>query len=270
MEIRMDAASMERMDWNSLGSYAPNYDDYSFAKMKADSFNRKPGDLTGYDCPECLNRGRIWIVREDGSFFIRECTCMELRRCRTRMEQSGLGDALERLTFDSFCAREDWQKRMLSAAKGYAENPNGWLFFSGQPGCGKTHLCTAVCNALLLKGKRVLYLPWQQEMASLRFLDPGSREEKLDGFKKAPVLYIDDFLKTSAQRPSDWELNTACALLNARYMSRQPTIVSCEYSLEKLLSIDQAMASRIAEMAGENVLHIREDIRRNHRLSQVV
>lgn len=268
MENRTRQACMKLIDLSSLGNSAPNYDAYSFAKWIADDYNRKPGDLTGYDCPKCLNRGHFWVVEEDGHSFFRDCTCKELRRCRTRMKQSGLGDALDLLTFDSFIPRQDWQKNMYALAKRYAENPDGWLFFSGQPGCGKTHLCTAVCRRLLEQGKRVLYLPWQLEMAPLRFRDAQSREDKLEALRNAPVLYIDDFLKSGSQRPSDWELNIAGALINARYMSRRPTILSSEYSIDTLVSFDEAMASRIAERVGKNAMFIRPDLMKNFRLAR--
>ena len=268
MENRTRQDCMKRIDLSSLGSSAPSYDEYSFAKWKADDYNRKPGDLTGYDCPKCLNRGELWIVEQDGHSFFRECTCMELRRCRTRMKQSGLGDALDELTFDSFRPRQDWQKNMYALAKRYADDPRGWLFFSGQPGCGKTHLCTAVCRSLLEQGRQVVYLPWQLEMAPLRLRDAQSRESRLEALRNAQVLYIDDFLKSAAQRPSEWELNIAGALINARYMSRKITILSSEYSPEALMAFDEAMASRIAERVGKNGLFFRPDFLKNFRLAR--
>ena len=193
---------------------------------------------------------------------------MELRRCRTRMEQSGLGDALDELTFDSFRPRQDWQKNMYALAKRYADDPRGWLFFSGQPGCGKTHLCTAVCRSLLEQGRQVVYLPWQLEMAPLRLRDAQSRESRLEALRNAQVLYIDDFLKSAAQRPSEWELNIAGALINARYISRKITILSSEYSPEALMAFDEAMASRIAERVGKNGMFIRPDFLKNFRLAR--
>ena len=89
-----------------------------------------------------------------------------------------------------------------------------------------------------------------------------------EAVRNAQVLYIDDFLKSGSQRPSDWELNIAGALINARYMSRRPTILSSEYSLEALMAFDEAMASRIAERVGKNEVFIRPDFLKNLRLSR--
>ena len=257
---------MERTDWNFPGSSGPKYDPTAFARMLEDSYNNMVGKLTDYDCPKCRNRGDFVHVQVNGNRSFTPCDCMELRRCIGRMKASGLGDALEWMTFDNFAAREDWQKGLLDVAKRYAENPRGWLFLSGQPGCGKTHLCTAVCRELLRKGMTVRYLPWQDEMATLRFRDGETREDRLRELKNVPVLYIDDFLKTTAERPSAWETNTAYSLLNARYSARMPTILSCEYGLDALMAIDEALAGRIGQRSRNSCLHVRADVRRDYRL----
>ena len=257
---------MERTDWNFPGSSGPKYDPAAFARMLEDSYNNMVGKLTDYDCPKCRNRGDFVHVQVNGNRSFTPCDCMELRRCIGRMKASGLGDALEWMTFDNFAAREDWQKGLLDVAKRYAENPRGWLFLSGQPGCGKTHLCTAVCRELMRKGMTVRYLPWQDEMDTLRFRDGETREDRLRELKNVPVLYIDDFLKTTAGKPSAWETNTAYSLLNARYSARMPTILSCEYSLDALMAIDEALAGRIGQMSRNSCLHVRADVRRDYRL----
>lgn len=257
---------MERMNWTIPGTSVPKFDELAFARMKAKTINDTPGNLTDYDCPHCLNRGYTMELRKDASLYALVCDCMVMRKCIRQMKQSGLGDALERMRFDSFHATEDWQKSMLELSLRYAGNPEGWLFLSGQPGCGKTHLCTAVCRELLLKGNQLRYLPWQEEIGNLRFRDGDYRLNLLQELKTVPFLYIDDLFKTAGERPTSSEIGIAFSLLNARYMSRLPTILSCEYSLDSLMAIDQATASRIGEMSQGTALNVRSDLRRNYRL----
>ena len=41
--------------------------------------NSLPGKLSGYDCPECKNKGYI-VQLEDGKCVYKECGCMPKRR----------------------------------------------------------------------------------------------------------------------------------------------------------------------------------------------
>ena len=72
---------MEKLNLNPFGMSEQSFDPLAFAKMKANTINDTPGNLTGYDCPRCKNRGNIAIPKEDGEISIRECDCMRIRRC---------------------------------------------------------------------------------------------------------------------------------------------------------------------------------------------
>ena len=145
---------MERLNLKSLhglsGITFDNYDPAAHARMKADAINSTPGSLTGIDCPKCKNRGSIALPREDGSVSVQDCDCMKIRRCIWEMEKSGLKNIIREKTFDSYAATEPWQKTIKAGAVAYAEHPEGWLLFCGQPGSGKTHLCTAIARHRLL------------------------------------------------------------------------------------------------------------------------
>ena len=41
-------------------------------------YNSREGNLTGYDCPICRNKGYIFFMK-DGYEYTRECACMEKR-----------------------------------------------------------------------------------------------------------------------------------------------------------------------------------------------
>ena len=54
---------MEKLNLNPFGLSGQQYDPVAIAKMKADTINSTPGNLTGHDCPKCLNRGTIAFPR---------------------------------------------------------------------------------------------------------------------------------------------------------------------------------------------------------------
>ena len=190
---------MEKLNLNPFGLSGQSFDPLAFARMKADTINSTPGNLTGYDCPKCRNRGSIAVPKEEGGIYFRECDCMRIRRCIWEMEKSGLKNIIREKTFDAFTATEPWQKAIKAGAAAYAENPAGWLLMCGQSGSGKTHLCTAVCRHRLLAGDEVRYMPWREKISEIKgmSLDNDRRAEILNGYKKAQILYIDDLYKTA-------------------------------------------------------------------------
>lgn len=215
-------------------------------------FNRTTrGDLTGYDCPECLNRGYFMRVDENGVRYTEVCRCMEIRRNVWRIQVSGLGDLVERYTFDAWQTPEAWQRDILNAAKRFAEQPEGWFAVFGKSGTGKTHICTAVCGELMRRGYETRYMLWRdvgtQIKASMN--DPEEYRRLVNPLKTAEVLYIDDLFKTGkGQAPSTADVNLAFEILNYRYnTTRYITILSSEMGIEEIMLLDEAVGSRIYE-----------------------
>ena len=61
---------MEKVNFNFLVTSEQSFDPVSYQKMKVDAINSTSGDLTGYNCPQCLNRGYVAVAREDGTLFM--------------------------------------------------------------------------------------------------------------------------------------------------------------------------------------------------------
>lgn len=265
----------------AIGNSAPSCEGQedpmmALAKMRLDTVNALSEPPRGYDCPICRNKGYVAFLREEpmyrGSIVTRECQCVPYRRALRRMARSGMEDALRGCTFESFNAQADWQRRLKERAMGYAENPVGWLALLGQSGCGKTHLCTAVCAQLLRQGREVVYMSWRQEAARLKAGDLEERQRLLKSFCEAEVLYIDDLFKTGrdqngAMVPTQADMNLAFTLLNSRYIGAKPTILSSELLMGELLELDEATAGRLLERCGANLCVINPDRGKNHRLN---
>ena len=239
----------------------------NLAKRSADAFNSSRGSLDdGYDCPKCLNRGMF----EDPPGTMVFCSCKPIRDSLNRLRKIGLGQAAQRLTFDTYQVSEPWQEKLLGRAKAFAEaDKPGWFFIGGQSGCGKTHLCTAAAVALACRGFELRYLRWANDSAQIKTmgLDSG-RGDLLDQFANVPLLYIDDLFKNT---PTEADKHIAFELLNARYChDDRITIISSERTLTEILSIDEAIGGRIHERCGrENVLNVSKNPARNYRMREI-
>lgn len=270
---------MERLNFTQYPNTAisaQNFDSYMIGKSRVDTLNALEGEYTGYHCVKCKNKGFVAILREDGSFFTRECSCMPARRSLRQMESSGLSKTIKSQTFQSFQATQPWQVSLKEKVEEYAKAPTGWLMLGGQPGSGKTHLCTAVCRELLLRGEAVFYMPWREYIGKLKAIngDANERFALLDKCKKSPWLYIDDLFKTGKNPdqqtiPTSTDINIAFEIINHRYCQQLPTIISTEKSSEELTEIDEALASRIIECCQNNLYCITPDTKKNYRMRNV-
>ena len=232
--------------------------------------NSRPGNLTGYDCQKCLNRGYSMVL-ENGISKVRDCECMKVRESIRLIQASGIGEVLNRCTFNSYKATEPWQKSIKEKAMDFVEHHgNSWFFIGGQVGCGKTHLCSAIVKGFLDKQVPSRYIVWKEKVRELNANVNNDTEYNkiMDGLKTVKVLYIDDFFKTvGEQKISGPEAMKAFELLNYRYNNRELiTIISSEKSIEEIIEIDQAVGSRIMERSGAYCLGIGEDESRNYRL----
>lgn len=236
-------------------------------------------DKRVYDCSKCKNRGFLYeIVTEEGQpRIIRfECDCMRIRRSFYRMKKSRLESTIRQHTFKSFNAQAPWQQDMLQKAREYSEtglDRGMWFFIGGQPGCGKTHLCTAIAREALYRGD-LSYMVWPEESQKLRALssDPAGYRAAIDPFKTVQTLYIDDLFKPAKDfkgnlmPPTATDVRLAFEILNQRYINGLPAIISSEWTLPELTDIDEAVASRICEKSRGYSVSITRDRRKNMRL----
>ena len=221
--------------------------DEEWKRHLVDRMNRAPGALgDGIDCPKCLNRGYYYRYDEESSGPVMvNCDCMARRKARRRLDRSGLGSAMRRMK--------------------YAAAPAGWFFAGGQPGSGKTHICTAILQELSLRYP-VRYMLWRDESARIKaVLNEPEGVSLMWDLKNAPVLYIDDLFK-GAERPTQGDLNLAFELINYRYNDESLyTIISTEKLLDDLIRIDEAIGSRIAERSKGHRIQLKPDPSRNWR-----
>lgn len=249
-----------------------------YAQRSVDLYNLTPGILhekDGFNCAVCLNKGHMIYLDESGYQVMRDCECMNTRRTIRNMQRSGLENIIRDYTFDKFIAAEEWQKSIKQKALEFTkEYKNNWFFIGGQPGAGKTMLCTAICRELLLKGVKVKYMLWKEESTAIKanITDSEHYRELTDTLKNTEVLYIDDFFKPVIDKgaplpPTAADINLAFEILDYRKNANLPTIISSERFIQDIVAIDEATGSRIVEKTTKKYLsNVTRDKAKNYRL----
>lgn len=212
--------------------------------------NLRRGWCKSCTCDSCKN-GTI-TRREKGMIFSRPCRCMTVAYSRHLLEACGLDKLAERCTFSSYVPREEWQRGVKEKALEYAANwRRNSFFISGPTGCGKTHVCTAICNAAVQDGASLRYFRWVEDGARIKALitDAEAYKREVDALAGCDLLYIDDLFKTDC---SSADLRLAYEVINSRYVAGKPVVISSERSLPYIGGLKgkdgEAIAGRIFEM----------------------
>ena len=234
--------------------------------------NEAEGSLQGYNCSVCHNKGIVYM-RQGEEIVSKDCECMKTRESLDRIKKSGLSNLLDKYTFGAYRTDSDFQKLIKGKALTFLKNNAKWFFIGGQIGCGKSHICTAIVGELLKQGKQARYMQWRDDVVKLKsHANSYEYELLIKPFKNAEVLYIDDLFKTRAgEFPTSADVNIAFEIINQRYINPDfITLISSEKTISDMLKIDEAVASRICEYAGDYMINISEDIHKNYRLRGVI
>ena len=178
------------------------------------------------------------------------CECKEIeriaRRRRQLQEVSNLGE-LQDKSFENF--NPNTSRSVYNAyhiAIEYAEDPYGWLVLIGKVGCGKTHLAAAIANRLLARGSLVLFSTVSDLLDHLRATFMPTSIEVYDQLfqkmREAALLVLDDL---GAQQSSPWANEKLFQLLNYRYNSRIPTIITTNNT--GLQGVEERIRSRMID-----------------------
>lgn len=270
--------ALSEIDWDSKFSN-DGYDatNKTITQQLVELDNLKKGNLTGLDCEVCRNKGFISIyIPETDSSKIDDCECMKVRKSQKNAEQSGMGELLSHRLRD-FKATEPFQVVMRDKVKDYILNARTeWFLALGQSGCGKTMICSSICNERMTrydedqrKYTQVKYMIWNdyvEKMNKLRF--EFDRDHYFYDHAKAELLYIDDLFKG---RHTDNDIKLAFDLINYRYNNNLPTIISSEMTIDEIRNLDEALAGRMFQKATERfTVQVGKDEDKNYRFKGLV
>lgn len=161
---------------------------------------------------------------------------------------------LSNLTFESFRPigiglTEDKQRNLQGAYQAcmrFADEPEGWMMLRGGYGCGKTHLAAAIANHQMDKGREVIFITVPDLLDHLRAtFNPKAGtafDERFQQIKDSAMLILDD-LGTQSSTP--WAQEKLFQILNARHISKLPTVITTNLELE---DFDLRLRSRLADL----------------------
>ncbi len=251
------------------------------------------------DCPICNGSGMVIVdeVEEDRGWAIydeivikndegnleyknvikQRCECVlrkeAINNFTKRIKDSGLVSQLESKTFKTFEADTKFQKEILAKCMEFSREPQNMLALLGQTGAGKTHLGTAVVGNLVTKGYNALYVEWKHEMNIAKDDYYKVKEDKLAMWKDIEVLYIDDLFKNQANDVNEIknsEFEVAWDILDHRLKRNKITIISSEFTIEDFLGLDEGTGGRLNEMAGDYLIDIPKDVKKNYRIKNII
>ena len=198
-----------------------------------------------------------------------------VRQCNAHLDHNGLRTLLRDKQFDNYSHCQEWQldlyEKVIEFVRTVINGGKGWMYISGQSGCGKTHLCCAAINTFFKHNRPVWFEMWptMSELINQRHFGrlTEDAEKTIRKAKSAPILYIDDLFKGGV---NDKDLKPLFDILNHRYNQQFITMISTERAISEIQDIDEAIAGRIYEMCkqeGGVMIHTKRNPERNFRMA---
>lgn len=120
---------------------------------------------------------------------------------------------------------------------------NQGLLFYGFVGTGKTHLACCIGNALMDKMESVFATSLVKLLSQIRLNNSRSIEEDtIRRMNTAKLLILDDL---GAERSTDYALETVYNVIDSRYRSGKPMIVTTNLTLNEMQSTRDVRLQRI-------------------------
>jgi DNA replication protein DnaC len=236
------------------------------ATLPANSLKTK----TPPKCPKCDDRE--FIITDKGAI---PCECRKQRTIERNVKSSMVDKSFSEATFENYKTLPH-TREMYETAKKYAlhfneirrERANGLMFAAkvgetrireagarraemrrkhNSYGLGKTHLLSAIANALLPQGVQVVFVNDTDMVAELRQGQLAEIPDRFEGLvhklENAELLIWDDLGKA---KTTDWVLNQYYRIFNYRYRQGLPVCISTNEDIDSLAErVGDATASRL-------------------------
>ena len=192
------------------------------------------------------------------TFYERELEKIEMENEKARVKNRGnryrnfsiIDNKFLNSTFENADATEN-----ISVCKKFAEaftkkKVNVGLILYGDSGTGKSFASACIGNYLMERGKSVMALNLGLYLARLKSDWSRTETEILDKISECDLLIIDDF---GAERITDWVLEKVFLLIDVRYKSEKPIIISTnlEYRKDRECDIARVFGKRVKDRINE-------------------
>ena len=216
---------------------------------------------SSFSCPLCKNTG--WIEDTKRNLYL-ECKCVKEKRAIELLIKTGLSNEQLKTSFTTFEAWNKSIKSMKEVATSYylafdkiKDTDNNSLALLGESGSGKTHLISALINNFVTnKNIDIAYISYIDTLIELKqnVLNSEVYQGKVNKYKKSQILVIDDLFKGGY---TDSDIRIMLEIINYRYSSKLPMMISSELFINDLIKIDKALGGRIAERTKGHIYEIK-------------
>ena len=153
-----------------------------------------------------------------------------------------------------------YNPKQIDMAKKYVQhweefrNTSTGLILWGNVGTGKSFIAGCIANALLDKGVPVIMTNFARLLNKLTDMYAGDRNAYIDSFNRYPLMIIDDL---GIERNSEFAREQVFSIIDSRYRSQLPMIITTNLSLKKLKNPEDLARARIYDRVMERCMPIR-------------
>jgi len=175
------------------------------------------------------------------------------------------GNLLTR-TFENFISRGSSIDKAKKAVYAWARNAYDesgsalpWLFISGPPGTGKTHLGAAAANGLLSAAVPTIFTTFPQLLGMVSANHFDKTEATIAAAQNVRVLILDDIRAENMKSP--WASGILFRILDHRYVTQSPTMIVSNHPLtnpdptRSIVTLED-LEARVASRLGDKSLSL--------------
>lgn len=218
-------------------------------------------EMKEYGIPTCPKCGCAEFAEREynGVMVVLPVTCRcddALAKKEEAARKAAAVDALRKNCFTAgsyigytFESCDERNPKEVNAAKAYVENfaafaaeGRGLLLF-GDVGGGKTYIAASIANALMEKGRRVI----MRTVSDLIYAMQDRGNPLASSMMGCDLLIIDDY---GAERDTEWSKEGLYRVVDGRYASRRPMLISTNLTTGELASaamMDRRINDRLLE-----------------------
>lgn len=239
------------------------------AKATVESNPPENGDYVGEDgllyCGKCHTRRQCKVKWLDGKDHLLPVPCecrqeearrqneleekrKEIKRIASLKKNSLMDKKFESSTFANIVVTPDNQKQIKLACR-YADKfdelyeKNQGLLFYGDVGTGKTHIACCIGNALMEKLISVFATSFVKILQKSKgFRSTEEKDAYIAKMNTAKLLILDDL---GAERGTGYALEIVYNIIDARYRSGKPMIVTTNLTMSQMQEEDDIRLRRI-------------------------
>ena len=206
-------------------------------------------------------------------YFMPRCICQcqreaeeqrkaaeERQRCMERIKRRKAQGLQDRYLYDYTFSNDNGQNPLMDKAHAYVENwkeaykSNIGLLLFGDVGTGKSFFAGCIANALLEQGVPVLMTNFSRILNALSGLYSEEKNQYIDSLNQYSLLIIDDL---GIERSTEFALEQVFNVIDSRYRSKLPLIVTTNMTLEELKNPQDLTRSRIYDRVLERCVPLR-------------